>query len=94
MIHFSSDHIIAGQIHLLKAAGNSSCSGLVLLKSSNNISITLDKGRQLCVYEILQFPLDDEEFFGGLCGGLKDLERFKLLPLLELLPDAVLLATE
>lgn len=47
----------------------------------------------MCVYEILQLPLDDE-FFGGLWGGLNDLERFKLLPLLELLPDAALLATE
>lgn len=46
------------------------------------------------VYEILQLPLDDEEFFGGLCGGRKDLERFKLFPLLELLPDDALLATE
>lgn len=49
---------------------------------------------QKTVYEILQFPLDDEEFFGGLCGGLKDFDRFKLLPLLEVLPDAALLATE
>lgn len=46
----------------------------------------------MLVYEILQFPLD--EFFGGLCGGLKDLERFRLLPLLALPPDDALLATE
>lgn len=48
-------------------------------------------------YEILQFPLeDDEEFFGGLCGGLKDLERLRLLALLPPLlpPEAALLATE
>lgn len=48
-------------------------------------------------YEILQFPLEDaEEFFGGLCGGLKDLERLRLLALPPLLlpPEAALLATE
>jgi len=53
-------------------------------------------------YEILQFPLDDEdEFFEGVCGGLKDLERFRLLALLSgpLQPPppptaAALLATE
>lgn len=48
-------------------------------------------------YEILQFPLeDDDELFGGLCGGLKDFERFKLLALLPppLPPEAALLATE
>ncbi|TNN71194.1 hypothetical protein EYF80_018542 [Liparis tanakae] len=35
-------------------------------------------------YEILQFPLDDDEdeFLGGVCGGLKDFERFRLLALL------------
>lgn len=48
----------------------------------------------LC-YDILQFLFeDDEEFFGGLCGGLKDLERLRLLALLPLLPEAALLATE
>lgn len=48
-------------------------------------------------YEILQFPLeDDDEFFGGLCGGLKDFERLRLLALLPppLPPEAALLATE
>lgn len=47
-------------------------------------------------YEILQFPFEeDDELFGGLWGGLKDLERFRLLPLLPpLLPEAALLATE
>lgn len=48
-------------------------------------------------YEILQFPLeDDDEFFGGLCGGLKDFERFRLFALLPPLlpPAAALLATE
>lgn len=49
-------------------------------------------------YDILQFPLedDDDEYFGGLCGGLKDLERLRLLALLPLLlpPEAVLLVTE
>lgn len=48
-------------------------------------------------YEILQFPLEEvDEFFGGLCGGLKDLERFRLLALLllPLPPEAALLATE
>lgn len=49
-------------------------------------------------YEILQFPLeDDDEFFGGLCGGLKDFERLRLLALLPPLllpPEAALLATE
>jgi len=55
----------------------------------------------------LQFPLeeeeeeedgdDDEEFFGGLCGGLRDFERFRLLPLLLLPlapPEDWLLVTE
>lgn len=46
-------------------------------------------------YEILQFLFDDEEeFFGGLCGGLKDFERLRLLALLPPLPEAALLATE
>lgn len=49
-------------------------------------------------YEILQFPLEeDDEFFGGLCGGLKDFERLRLLALLPLPlppPEAALLATE
>lgn len=48
----------------------------------------------LC-YEILQFLFeDDEEFFGGLCGGLKDFDRLRLLALLPPLPEAALLATE
>lgn len=51
-------------------------------------------GLHLC-YDILQFLLeDDEEFFGGLCGGLKDFERLRLLALLPPLPEAALLATE
>ena len=50
-------------------------------------------------YDILQFPLEEDvEFFGGLCGGLKDFERFRLLPLLLLplpaAPEAALLVTE
>lgn len=46
-------------------------------------------------YEILQFLFEDEEeFFGGLCGGLKDFERLRLLALLPPLPEAALLATE
>lgn len=51
-------------------------------------------------YEILQFPFEeeeeDDEFFGGLCGGLKDFERFRLLPLLPPPPPpvAALLVTE
>lgn len=48
-------------------------------------------------YEILQFPLEDaDEVFGGLCGGLKDFERLRLLALLPPLPPpaAALLATE
>ena len=49
-------------------------------------------------YEILQFPLedDDDESFGGLCGGPKDFERLRLLALLPPLlpPEAALLATE
>lgn len=50
--------------------------------------------QDLC-YEILQFLFeDDEEFFGGLCGGLKDFDRFRLLALLPPLPEAALLATE
>lgn len=52
---------------------------------------------QLLHYEILQLPLEeDDEVFGGLCGGLKDLERLRLLALLPppLLPEAALLATE
>lgn len=51
----------------------------------------------LC-YDILQFLLeDDEEFLGGLGGGLKDFERLRLLALLPPpppLPEAALLATE
>lgn len=48
----------------------------------------------LC-YEILQFLFeDDEEFLGGLCGGLKDFDRLRLLALLPPLPEAALLATE
>lgn len=48
----------------------------------------------LC-YEILQFLFeDDEEFLGGLCGGLKDFDRLRLLALLPPLPEALLLATE
>lgn len=51
-------------------------------------------GPHLC-YDILQFLLeDDEEFFGGLGGGLKDFERLRLLALLPPLPEAALLATE
>lgn len=48
-------------------------------------------------YDILQFPLEeDEEFSGGLCGGLKDFDLLRLLALLPPLlpPDAALLATE
>lgn len=48
-------------------------------------------------YEILQLPLDDDDVvFGGLCGGLKDFERLRLLALLPPLlpPEAALLATE
>lgn len=46
-------------------------------------------------YEILQFLFeDDEEFFGGLCGSLKDFERLRLLALLPPLPEAAVWATE
>lgn len=46
-------------------------------------------------YEILQFPLEDE-YLGGLWGGRKDFERFRLLALLPALftPEVALLVTE
>lgn len=55
-----------------------------------------DPTSPLLHYEILQFPLEEDEgFFGGLCGGLKDLDRFRLLALLPLPPpEAALFATE
>ena len=74
-------------------------SGFVISGSNNTFNIGPTKATvsPLFHYEILQFPLEeDEEFFGGLCGGLKDFERLRLLALLPLLlpPEAALLATE
>lgn len=73
--------------------------GLVTSRSNNTFNTGPMEAtvNPLLHYEILQFPLeDDDEFFGGLWGGLKDFERFRLLALLPpLLPlAAALFATE
>lgn len=74
------------------------CAPRVLLGQQHiNTGLTEAAIGPLLHYEILQFPLEDvDEFFGGLCGGLKDLERLRLLALLPLPlpPEAALLATE
>lgn len=74
-------------------------SGPTASRSNNTfISVLTEATISPCLhYEILQLPLEeDDEFFGGLCGGLKDLERLRLLALLPppLPPEAALLATE
>lgn len=85
----------------MKIAGGSSCSSVPHVSSwgnnTFNTGLTEAAIGPLLHYEILQFPLEDvDEFFGGLCGGLKDLERLRLLALLPLPlpPEAALLATE
>lgn len=73
--------------------------GLVTSRSNNTFNTGPMEATvsPLLHYEILQFPLEDAvESFGGLCGGLKDFERFRLLALLPppLPPAAALFATE
>lgn len=87
---------------LEKIAGSSSCSSVPHVTSWGNNTFNTGPTEApispLLLYEILQFPLEDaDEFFGGLCGGLKDFERLRLLALLPPLllpPEAALLATE
>ena len=65
--------------------------------NSFNTGLTEAAASSLLHYEILQFPFEDaDEFFGGLCGGLKDMERLRLLALPPLVPppEAELLVTE
>lgn len=63
--------------------------------ASNNTRNTDHSASFTLHYEILQFPLEDE-YFGGLWGGRKDFERFRLLALLPALftPEVAPLVTE